>query len=80
MARDLKGCPNKAFNAENCPCDVADCVRRGTCCECIEFHNKVREAPACIAQLGVEAKAKASEAAGPRGDDFRIIDFASCAG
>jgi hypothetical protein len=80
LARDREGCPNQAFNAENCPCDVADCARRGICCECVEFHKLVGEAPACIAQLGAETKAKASESAEPRGDDFRIIDFASCAG
>ena len=86
MAEKRKGCPNKAFNAEHCPCDIADCARRGICCECIEFHRKLGEAPACIVKMGAEATARAeerrksSEAVEPRGDDFRIIDFASCAG
>jgi hypothetical protein len=83
---DRKGCPNRKLNAEKCPCDVADCPRRGICCECIEFHRLLGEAPACIVQLGEKAAAKAnaaletSEAVEPRADDFRIIDFASCAG
>jgi len=76
-----KGCPNQKLNAERCPCEI-DCARRGICCECIEFHRKLGEVPACIAggNAPAEAPKKASEAVPPRGDDFRLTDFASCAG
>lgn len=73
-----KGCPNRALIAETCPCDVGDCPRRGMCCECIEFHRKLGDAPACMVREG--AVGKPAEPAAPRGDDFRLTDFASCAG
>ena len=76
-----KGCPNRKLNAERCPCEIRDCPRLGLCCECIEFHRKLNEVPACIAGTGKPARMGAGEAAaGPRGDDFRLTDFASCAG
>ncbi len=31
-------CANRARNAEQCPCDAADCSRRGLCCDCIRHH------------------------------------------
>ncbi|MHC5036097.1 MAG: hypothetical protein ACYTHM_02175 [Planctomycetota bacterium] len=90
MTKARNNCPNQALNAEECPCDVGDCPRRGICCECIEFHRKIDESPACIARLGdrlrLEADAETDaqmgevEAVEPRADDIRIIDYASCAG
>jgi len=79
-----KGCPNLKLNAENCPCEEKDCPRLGTCCECIEFHLKMGELTACSLKMLEEKEktsaAKAAESGGPRGDDFRLTDYASCAG
>ncbi len=81
-----KGCPNVALNASRCPCEVGECPRRGICCECIEFHRTLGEVPACIAggtapvRREVLAEAPSGGPAGPRGDDFRLTDFASCGG
>lgn len=80
-----KGCPNKTVNQETCPCTVADCPRHGVCCECIEFHHKMGELTACETQMRDMAAAPdtapaSATAAPPRGDDFRLTDYASCAG
>jgi Domain of unknown function (DUF6485) len=34
-------------NLQNCPCTYKDCALKGQCCECIAFHRKERELPAC---------------------------------
>ncbi|MBT6604291.1 hypothetical protein HOB36_04295 [Candidatus Bathyarchaeota archaeon] len=40
-------CPNKARNLESCAC-TADCVRKGTCCDCVANHRKNGNLPACL--------------------------------
>jgi hypothetical protein len=36
-------CTNKI----KCPCTFKDCDKHGKCCECIDFHRKCKELPAC---------------------------------
>ncbi len=38
----------KETNLENCPCTYEGCPRKGLCCECIEYHRKRDEMPACF--------------------------------
>jgi hypothetical protein len=37
----------KEKNLENCNCTYSPCSRKGTCCDCISYHLKMRQLPAC---------------------------------
>lgn len=37
----------KDENLKNCNCTYEPCKRKGICCECIRYHLKSRELPAC---------------------------------
>ncbi|MCD6501016.1 hypothetical protein J7L01_00280 [bacterium] len=39
-------CDRKEINLENCNCTYP-CDKKGRCCECIEYHRKRGELPAC---------------------------------
>lgn len=45
----------KAKNLEKCNCSYPGCLRKGLCCECLEFHRSRRELPACFFPQEVEA-------------------------
>jgi hypothetical protein len=107
MNKKRRTCPNIEVNASGCPCPE-DCVRKGSCCECIEYHAAFGEVPFCINHLAkagalnpagrlpedVKADKDAFPPDGPVKDgqparkgpyklddpDFRLIDFAKCAG
>jgi hypothetical protein len=34
-------------NKEKCNCSYEPCARKGICCECISYHLKMRDLPAC---------------------------------
>ncbi|HQC15169.1 MAG: DUF6485 family protein [Mesotoga sp.] len=34
-------------NLENCNCTYPGCPRKGKCCECIAYHRRNGELPAC---------------------------------
>jgi len=38
---------NQTRNAKNCNCSYDPCDRKGLCCECIGYHLKNRQLPAC---------------------------------
>ena len=38
----------KEENLKNCPCTWPECERKGLCCECIKYHWRMRELPACF--------------------------------
>ena len=40
-------CPNKLRNMQYCNCTYEPCDKKGICCECIAYHRKRRELPAC---------------------------------
>ncbi len=40
-------CFNKEKNINNCNCSYSGCFRHGICCECISYHRKSGELPAC---------------------------------
>lgn len=47
-------CPNKEKNLENCNCTYEPCSRKGLCCECLSYHRRMRELPACYFPAEVE--------------------------
>ncbi len=44
----------KPTNLEKCNCSYGSCSRQGICCECIAFHLRSRELPACCFPTDVE--------------------------
>lgn len=38
----------KETNLTHCNCSYDPCSRKGICCECISFHLRARELPACV--------------------------------
>lgn len=44
----------KEKNLKGCNCSYSPCPRKGTCCECVEYHRKSRELPACFFPDNVE--------------------------
>lgn len=41
-------CPNIKANLDKCNCSYEPCERKGKCCECITYHKKSNELPACF--------------------------------
>lgn len=46
----MKDCSNK----HKCACSYPDCSRHGKCCECLAYHLKSNELPACCFPPEVE--------------------------
>jgi len=44
---------NKEQNLERCNCTYS-CSKKGVCCDCIQYHLKMRELPACCFPPEVE--------------------------
>ena len=47
-------CPNLAANMEACNCSYEPCSRKGICCECLAYHRRSGELPACLFSDDVE--------------------------
>ncbi len=45
---------NLEANKSACNCTYEPCPRKGKCCECIQYHLKMRELPACAFPPEVE--------------------------
>lgn len=45
---------NIKANLEKCPCTYEPCSRKGKCCECIMYHKRLGELPACLFPPEVE--------------------------
>ncbi len=45
---------NKEKNLLKCNCTYNPCSRKGVCCDCIAYHLKLRELPACVFPDNVE--------------------------
>ncbi len=41
-------CSNQRDNLEFCNCSYGPCVRKGKCCECIQYHLRSGQFPACF--------------------------------
>ncbi len=39
---------NKEKNTARCNCTYEPCSRKGVCCECVAYHQKSRQLPACF--------------------------------
>ena len=37
----------KDQNLKSCNCTYEPCSRKGTCCDCLRYHLRMRELPAC---------------------------------
>jgi len=44
----------KEQNKKRCTCTYEPCPRKGVCCDCIQYHLKSRELPACAFPPNVE--------------------------
>ena len=44
----------KDKNLKNCNCTYEPCPRKGVCCDCIAYHLRARELPACVFPAGAE--------------------------
>ncbi|MFH1786716.1 MAG: DUF6485 family protein [archaeon] len=42
-------------NVSNCPCTYEPCPRKGRCCDCLAYHIKSDELPACCFSPAAEA-------------------------
>lgn len=47
-------CPNIDVNMEYCNCTYPGCPRKGKCCECLHYHRKKGQLPACLFPNEVE--------------------------
>lgn len=47
-------CQNYEKNMEMCNCTYEPCSRKGTCCDCIHYHRKMGQLPACLFPDDVE--------------------------
>lgn len=47
-------CVNKEKNVSRCNCTYEPCPRKGMCCECIAYHKRMNELPACFFSNEVE--------------------------
>jgi len=45
----------KENNLKSCNCTYEACSRKGICCECISYHLKSRQLPACCFPKEAEA-------------------------
>jgi hypothetical protein len=43
-----------ARNKARCNCSYEPCSRKGICCECIQYHKRMGEMPACFFPDDVE--------------------------
>jgi len=50
----MKSCGNQKENMANCNCSYEPCSRKGICCECIVYHRKSAQLPACFFPNKVE--------------------------
>ncbi|HOX43598.1 MAG TPA: DUF6485 family protein [Myxococcota bacterium] len=45
---------DEAKNREGCNCTYEPCSRKGRCCECLAYHRRAGELPACYFPAEVE--------------------------
>ena len=47
-------CTNRQVNLTQCNCSYEPCSRKGMCCECLHYHRRMGELPACYFSDEVE--------------------------
>lgn len=50
----MKECPRQEQNLSHCNCTYGSCDKKGICCECLHYHRKMGELPACYFTPEVE--------------------------
>ncbi len=50
----MSNCPNREKNLKRCNCSYEPCDKKGICCECLRYHLKRGELPACFFPPEVE--------------------------
>ena len=50
----MAACDNLSKNMSNCNCSYEPCSRKGKCCECLHYHRRMGELPACYFPDNVE--------------------------
>ncbi len=48
------GCDNRDENLSFCNCSYEPCPRKGKCCECLQYHLRSNQLPACCFPDDVE--------------------------
>lgn len=48
-------CEKYEENLAKCNCTYEPCDKKGICCDCISYHLRLGEAPACLFPADVEA-------------------------
>ena len=48
-------CPRQAKNRELCNCTYSACGKQGSCCECLHYHLRMKQLPACCFPDDAEA-------------------------
>ncbi|MBN2200535.1 hypothetical protein JW777_01120 [bacterium] len=51
----MSECDNLKSNLSRCNCTYEPCSRKGKCCECVAYHRRAGELPACYFTPEVEA-------------------------
>lgn len=49
-----RSCETKERNLERCNCTYEPCSRKGYCCDCLQYHLRSRQLPACCFPADVE--------------------------
>jgi hypothetical protein len=49
-----KDCDRKQTNLDKCNCTYEPCSRKGFCCDCLTYHLRSRQLPACVFPDDVE--------------------------
>lgn len=47
-------CDRKTANLKRCNCTYEPCSRKGFCCDCLQYHLRSRQLPACCFPADVE--------------------------
>jgi hypothetical protein len=50
----MTDCSNKKTNDAMCNCTYSGCPRHGICCECLAYHRRNGELPACYFDAAAE--------------------------
>jgi len=48
-------CPKHKENLKHCNCTYPGCEKKGTCCECLHYHRRMNQLPACYFSKEEEA-------------------------
>ena len=51
----MTDCKNKEKNLKSCNCTYEPCERKGICCDCLRYHLRMKELPACCFTKAGEA-------------------------